>query len=262
MPKGKTTEADELAALFADVEPSETVTQGGVVVTDPGDVGVDAGDEPALTGVVAAGNGAAPLDKNGKPLRGIALKKWQEKQAAGGNGKLELCEWCRVGHKPGETHVRPLPEGKTLEQAIADQRAQVAAANGAQATGSLYEQRQKEIADAKARPGGRKSGKKSKKQEAKENRDKLEAERKAKLAKDKEEKARVRASKAMPTIIARAPKWIQDAFGVDYALAGPKTDRNPEGLGARRAKADRGDFAAGYVMGLRRQADRAKAGAS
>lgn len=94
--------------------------------------------------------------------------------------------------------------------------------------------------------------KKTKAQEQSENRKKLEAERKANLAAKKEADAKAKAASKVPDLMSRENKTVQAAFAEDYAIAGPKTERNPGGLGIRRAKSDRGDFAAGYVMALRR----------
>jgi len=175
---------------------------------------------------------------------------------------------------------------------------------------TLYARRQREIAAAKARPGGKasKSGKgkggsgavakerekaKAKaatlkeraaaakareKEKAKEKTEKQkerekaakakesaevkkerEAERKAKAAEKADAKRKERALRmASIPALAKANAALKAAFAEDYALAGPKTERNPNGLGIRRAKADRGDFAAGYVMALQRVRKQAK----
>ena len=116
---------------------------------------------------------------------------------------------------------------------------------------------QKEKEKAKTRE---KSEKQKEKEAERKARAKVAAdERRAKEKKRKDEqaalakeRARERMEKRVPDLLARENKALQAAFAEDYAVAGPKTDRNPGGIGIRRAKADRGDFAAGYIMALRR----------
>lgn len=93
---------------------------------------------------------------------------------------------------------------------------------------------------------------KSRKQEQAARRKEMEDARKKKLAEQKAARAAERAAKQTPDLIGRENKATQAAFAEDYQKAGPKTDRNPDGTGVRRAKSDRGDFAAGWIMAMRR----------
>lgn len=273
-----TSEADDLALLFADVEAPEKTdaTNGTAGEVDPSEVGAEAGDEPPVTATA------------GKPLRGAAAKAAQAKAAreasdAGGDtittgagSKIVMCPWCHVGHKVNDIHVRPLPEGKTLREAVEEEseavRKTLAEKDDAKAGDSAaYARRKAEIDSAKAtgkagkgkgkaKAAPRAAGGKTKAQQSSEERARLESERKERLASKQEEARQARALKAVPAVISKLSKEYQAQFAEDYAVAGPKSDRNPKGRGIRRAKADRNDFAAGWVMAMARSARKAKAG--
>lgn len=141
------------------------------------------------------------------------------------------------------------PKGRRLTEA---QKAKAAAAKAKEKEkAAAAKAKEKAKADAeKAKAAEAK--KKTAKQEAAERRKKMEDERKAKQAEEKARKAAERALKAVPDLISRENKATQAAFAEDYRLAAPKGERNPDGQGVRRAKADRGDFAAGWLMAMRR----------
>lgn len=96
------------------------------------------------------------------------------------------------------------------------------------------------------------AAKKEKEKEAKDAKAKREQARKDELAKKRAEVAAKRAAAQTPDLIGRENKATQAAFAEDYAAAAPKSERNPSGQGVRRAKSDRGDFAAGWIMAMRR----------
>src|SRR6266487_3077854 len=116
-------------------------------------------------------------------------------------------------------------------------------------------QREREKAKAREkseRQKDREAERKARAKAAADERRAKEKKRKDEQAALARERARERMEKRVPDLLARENKALQAAFAEDYAVAGPKTDRNPGGIGIRRAKADRGDFAAGYIMALRR----------
>lgn len=79
----------------------------------------------------------------------------------------------------------------------------------------------------------------NKKKEEAAARKKREDERKAKVAADKAERAKIRASKATPDLLKKMPKQIQELFAAHYKSA--LEDK------IRRPKCDRGDFCSGWL---------------
>lgn len=105
--------------------------------------------------------------------------------------------------------------------------------------------------EQKARAEAKAAEKKEKDKQAKAEKTEREKKRKADLAAKKAEAAKARALSLVPGVLSKESKGVQAAFAEEYKVAGPKTDRNPNGTGLRRAKADRGDVASGFVMALR-----------
>lgn len=133
----------------------------------------------------------------------------------------------------------------------------------AKAKAKEKEKADKEKARAKEKTEKEKEKEAKKKAEAeakKAAKAKADAERKAGIEKKKAEtRARLEAART-PDLIGKENKSVQAAFAEDYRLSAPKTEKNPDGQGVRRAKADRGDFAAGWMMCLRRWRKQSKGG--
>lgn len=182
---------------------------------------------------LAAKNGettstASTPDDSGIPAEIPGLTSGGAEGSAYEKRQAELAAARQTGKKPKQTAKQ-----KAAETARKQKEKDKAA-----------KEKEKERAKAKSdKQKEREQARKEKDKEKQEARKKAEAERKAKLEKERKERAAQRAAKATPDLLKREPKAVQELFAAHYANALEE--------GVRRAKCDRGDFAAGWMTLLR-----------
>jgi hypothetical protein len=269
---------DEIDKLFADVKvdsPAEPETQVGVPEsTPPADAGTPEGEitpqaQAALAQMAAKNEGRGSNGKAGKtPWKSVKDKVKEAAAAAREGAEAETGDGvpdeipgltsteltgeaaeARRAEIEAQKESGKKPRGKKLTEA---QKAKADAAKlKAKEKADAIKAKEKEKAKAQKEKENE-NKKKTAKQEAADRRKKAEEERKAKLEKEKEARRKEREARLVPSVLSRENAATKEACAEDYRLSAPKSDRNPEGSGVRRAKADRGDFTAGWIMATRR----------